>query len=277
MECAGPRGRGVPGVTDVDAVAEIKAAYGAGAAAWATGPEFVYRRLADALVARAPADLAGRRTLDLGSGTGVATRALVATGAEPIGLDLALEMLVQERAARAPGVAGDARLLPFGDRSFDAVVAACCLNHLEPDAPLRECRRVLGDGGVLLASSFPSDRPHPAKEVIEAVLADHGWQPPSWYADFRQRVAAVTGDPGRLAAVARATGFGDVVTEILEVEAGVDDPQRVVAWRLNMPHTLGFVESLEPPARERLRADAVASVGNRHPSTVALLTLTARA
>ena len=44
--------------------------------AWSSGAELVYRPMADALVARSPVDLAGRRMLDVGAGTGAGTRAL---------------------------------------------------------------------------------------------------------------------------------------------------------------------------------------------------------
>lgn len=81
----------------------VRAAYEAGAASWAAGPERVYGRFADALVGASPFDLAGRRVLDLGAGTGVASRALLASGAEPVGVDIPWHMLRQRDDERPPG------------------------------------------------------------------------------------------------------------------------------------------------------------------------------
>ena len=58
-------------------MSSVQAAYAAGAAAWASGPARVYRRLAELLVAFSPVPLGGRRVLDLGSGTGDGEKANV--------------------------------------------------------------------------------------------------------------------------------------------------------------------------------------------------------
>ncbi len=64
-------------------------AYEGWAASWAAGPELIYEPMADALVACSPIDLDTARVLDLGAGTGVATRAAQRAGAQVIAADLA--------------------------------------------------------------------------------------------------------------------------------------------------------------------------------------------
>jgi ubiquinone/menaquinone biosynthesis C-methylase UbiE len=257
-------------------VADVRDAYAAAADGWATGPAVIYRRLATALVATTPMSLAGRRVLDLGSGTGVASAVLTAAGAAPIGLDLAVEMLTHGEEARPPGVAGDAQQLPFRDRAFGAVVAAFSLNHV-PDLgrSLAECRRVLDDGGVLLASTFPSGHDHPAKAIVEDVLERHGYRRPNWYATFKARIADLTGNADAFAAAATEAGFTAVRTDTVEVQVGLDRPDIAAEWRLNMPHTLGFVDSLDPVARADLRAAATAALRGPLPSAVTMLALRA--
>lgn len=256
---------------------DLRQAYAHGATSWVSGPERLYRRLADALVATAPTDLAARRVLDLGSGTGVASAALLERRARPVGCDLSPEMLRQHHRWRPPGVAGDAAELPFATAGFDAVVAACCLNHLAPDRPLSECRRVLADDGLLLASSFPADRPHPVKEVLEPVLVEHGWEPPAWYAAFRSSIAPITGDGDTLVAAAEEAGFSRADTETIEVDTGLRRPEDLLSWRLSMPHTVGFVEALEPERRRALTDEALTAIERRHmPETIAMLVLAAR-
>src|SRR5947208_15238059 len=81
------------------------------------------------------APLAGRRVLDVGTGTGRAAITLARRGARVTGVDASSEMLDVARArAAAAGAevrfeAGDAHALPFADRSFDAVVSLRVLMH----------------------------------------------------------------------------------------------------------------------------------------------------
>ncbi len=108
--------------------------------------------------------------LDLGSGTGRASRAMQARWpkAEVVSLDLALPMLREGRAAARPGgwlanpfarrplpVCADARALPLADASVDVLFSNLCLQWVEDlDAVLAGFRRVLKPHGLLLFSTF---------------------------------------------------------------------------------------------------------------------------
>jgi 2-polyprenyl-6-hydroxyphenyl methylase/3-demethylubiquinone-9 3-methyltransferase len=105
-------------------------------------------RLRGVLEALGP--LEGRRVLDLGCGKGRFARAMQDLGAQVIGLDLAAGMLAEAR--RVDRVRATARRLPFGPRTFDAVVAVEVFEHLEPrtrHSVLGELSRVLRPGGSL--------------------------------------------------------------------------------------------------------------------------------
>ena len=74
--------------------ADLTASYDAAADSWDTGPGPIYEPLAQALVAAAPVPLTGRTILDLGAGTGAASRAAIAAGArQVVAADLSLAML----------------------------------------------------------------------------------------------------------------------------------------------------------------------------------------
>ncbi|GBD13712.1 Demethylrebeccamycin-D-glucose O-methyltransferase [bacterium HR24] len=110
----------------------------------------------------------GQRVLDIGCGEG---RHVIGTCHNPclgVGLDIGLDLLREARrrlhdAAQAmPGwikghgefVLADACHLPFGDCTFDHVIACEVVEHVEDDdALLREAVRVLKPGGVLVVST----------------------------------------------------------------------------------------------------------------------------
>ena len=101
----------------------------------------------------------GRHVLELGCGTGRNLLALSGAGAASVtGCDLSGGMLAAAR-AKAPELAlvsadlGAA--LPFGDASADMVLFCLVLEHMEALAPpLREARRVLRPGGLVLAAAI---------------------------------------------------------------------------------------------------------------------------
>jgi SAM-dependent methyltransferase len=96
-------------------------------------------------------DLArGARLLDVCCGPGYAAGAAAARGARATGIDIAPAMLAEAR-ARFPGLdvrAGDAEVLGFADRTFDAVICAFGMLHLEaPKRAIEEAFRVLRPSG----------------------------------------------------------------------------------------------------------------------------------
>ncbi|MCU9839024.1 methyltransferase domain-containing protein [Ruegeria sp. WL0004] len=98
----------------------------------------------------------GEAVLDIGSGNGIMARdmlGIVGRSGSVTGLDAAEPMIAMARALCPGGkfVRGDACELPFDDCSFDAVTAAQLLCFLpDPDAALREMRRVLRPDGRLV-------------------------------------------------------------------------------------------------------------------------------
>jgi SAM-dependent methyltransferase len=102
-------------------------------------------------------DVAGRRILDAGCGSGPLYAALRDRGAVVTGFDGSARML--ELARKRLGDDADLRLadlgspLPFPDAAFDDVVACLVLHYLEDwTAPLAELRRVLAPGGRLIVA-----------------------------------------------------------------------------------------------------------------------------
>jgi ubiquinone/menaquinone biosynthesis C-methylase UbiE len=102
-------------------------------------------------------DVAGRRILDAGCGSGPLSAALRDRGATVTGFDKSAGMLKLARRRLGPDaelrVADLGRPLPYPDGAFDDVIASLVLHYLEDwTAPLAELRRVLKPGGRLIAS-----------------------------------------------------------------------------------------------------------------------------
>jgi SAM-dependent methyltransferase len=83
----------------------------------------------------AAGDLDGRRTLDVGCGTGTFAAALADRGAKVWGVDASKEMLAEARAkgSRAQFKEGNAEALPFKDGWFERVVMRLSLQHVDRD------------------------------------------------------------------------------------------------------------------------------------------------
>lgn len=97
------------------------------------------------------------RVLDVGCGGGLVAEALAREGFAVTGIDASLPSLsaARDHAAalhRAPHYAGgDAQRLPFAGGTFDAVVCADVIEHVDdPDRLLAEAARVLTPGGLFL-------------------------------------------------------------------------------------------------------------------------------
>jgi SAM-dependent methyltransferase len=100
---------------------------------------------------------AGGSVLDLGSGTGELAAWVAASGVHTMGCGISPQMLGRAAAAGSFGPVGwiqldrDWWMLPLTARTFDAIAASSVLEYgHDPDAVLRDCRRVLRSSAVLL-------------------------------------------------------------------------------------------------------------------------------
>lgn len=106
---------------------------------------------------RLAADEDAPSVVDVGTGRGDIAVAFARAGWRATAVDrhpdvLAIAARIARSVPRLEVVAGDARALPFDDRSFDVAHASLLLHHLDPDeavASLRELARVARRGVVL--------------------------------------------------------------------------------------------------------------------------------
>jgi ubiquinone/menaquinone biosynthesis C-methylase UbiE len=103
------------------------------------------------------------RVLDVGCGTGAASRAAAATAASVVGIDLSPQM-IQQAVGLADGMenvdfeVADAEQLPFGAQEFTSVLCSNSFHHYpDPLQATREMARVLAPGGRLVIGDACAD------------------------------------------------------------------------------------------------------------------------
>ncbi len=251
----------------------MREAYDASATAWVRGPEAVYEAMANVLIGSAGPAMAGARVLDVGAGTGTASRAARHAGARLIvGVDVSSAMLDAGHGWDG-AIVSDVSALPFGARAFDIAAAAFCFGHLpDPVAGMAEVRRVTGS---LVASSFLAGWTHPAKTRVDETAASFGFVSPDWYRRIKSGTEAAVDDPARLATAADEAGYRDIAVAVHEVDVGLRTARQIVAWRLGMAHLAPFVATLDPARRQALRQACIDVVEGVAPVRVPMVVLAA--
>jgi SAM-dependent methyltransferase len=246
-------------------------------AAWTDGPQAVYDRLAAAALAVLPERLEGVRALDVGAGTGAATRELLRRGSNVVAVDTAPAMLAEltrQTGGRVLTLVADIRRLGLPDDEYDVSVAAFVLNHLdEPAAAVRELARVTRPGGRVIATTFGPDD-HPMKPAVDEVLKRHGWSHPPWYANLKTERVPLTATVAAFEAVGAAGGLTQQSVAEISVDLSDLPAEARIGYRLGMPHIAPFMASLEASARVSVEADVAATLEQLPPLRLRMLVLT---
>ena len=100
-----------------------------------------------------------KTVLELATGTGLIAKHIVNAAAHIEATDASAEMIAEakrdNRSAKLYFSVQDMFCLPYADKSFDVVIVSNALHIVpQPEKALAEIRRVLKDGGVLVAPTF---------------------------------------------------------------------------------------------------------------------------
>lgn len=137
--------------------------------------------------------------LDVGCGTGLASRPLIENAFRVTGVDASAPMLAKarERYPSATWVQGSADALPFQDATFDAAISAQALHHVDREKAVAELVRVVKPGGTIGVWWKVLTEQDPVAQLRERVAQEMGVEaPPSGLAGgFKEFYAGALVDP----------------------------------------------------------------------------------
>jgi trans-aconitate methyltransferase len=182
----------------------------------------------------------GERILDLGCGDGVLTEALVAAGAEVVGVDAGEDMIAAARARGLDARVGDGQALDF-DAEFDAVFSNAALHWmLDRKAVAAGVFRALRPGGRFVGEMGGDGNVATLRAGIREELSARGYlvpvEDPQWYPS----VEAFT-------EVYRNAGFTDIDARLIPRPTPL--PTGVVGWLTTF--RTGFMDHAHVPDAEQ--------------------------
>lgn len=211
-------------MTDESRFDTVAAEYAAGRPDY---PAAVFEAIAEEL----GRPLAGARVVDIGAGTGIASRQLAERGAIVTAVELSGPMLGQIAASPAVRpVRASANALPFGAAVADLVTCAQAWHWMDPDRAVPEFRRVLREGGLF------------------AAWWNHIRRDAAWEAEQRARIDAV--NPS-----AASQHFRSPAARDFDTAFGLDVARHDFAWERAVPVEVhldnvgskSFIAELEDP------------------------------
>jgi len=198
--------------------------WGAAAKAWADLQEPQHLPLWEAMLTAAKVGQ-GTRFLDAGCGAGGTSVLAAQRGAHVSGLDAseALIAIARERVPQGDFRVGDLEALPYGEKSFDVILASLSVQYAaDPIAALRELKRVCASGGYLVISTWGLPEQCEQRVVLKAVR-DTLPSPPAGGGPFALSAAGALESPVEQA--------GWKVTGSSEVDCPFEYPDLETHWQ----------------------------------------------
>ena len=140
-----------------------------------------------------------QHVLDIGCGTGLASRFFIENGFRVTGVDVSVPMLeiAKERFPSAKWVEGSAEALPFEPSTFDAAISGQTFHHVDRKKAIEELLRILRPGGIAGIWWKEIMTGDPVGHLREQIATQMGFEPPvSWLkGGFKEFYASALAEP----------------------------------------------------------------------------------
>lgn len=229
------------------------------AADYADAIEPAFAPLVDGLVEFA-ADLDAAPLADLGSGTGLVSRALMRLGISAVAVDISRPMLAGSRREGVQAlIQGDLHRLPFQDAAFGLALASFAFNSTDPRVSFPEVCRVVRPAGRLvlqewgeadalgelvsdtLAAYALDEPPEPLRLLREATEQPVPWDELETVEDIEDAVAS--------------SGFAVERFEVAAAEVRMASLDAFLRYKLGWPSRRAELEAMPPDVRRLMLND----------------------
>lgn len=203
---------------------------------------------------------AGDQTLDIARRVGPAGQVL-ATDLSPAILALAREQAAAAGLRQVETRVADGEQLPVADASFDAALCRLGLMFFpEPLQGLREMQRATRPGAGVCTLVFGRPQANPCIGLVMRTALAHAGLPPR--DPFTPGGLLSLGAPGRMDALFRQAGFGDVATTVIDAPFELPSARAYVDFlRAGASPVHQVLSGLEPAAAEAAWADIEQRLG----------------
>jgi hypothetical protein len=99
-----------------------------------------------------------------------------------------------------------------------------------------------------------------ARDRVDAVAQDAGWQVPDWYVDLKATAVHILGTAEAMRAAANSAGLAGIGVQERPVGVGVTEPEQLVSYRLGQPLFAEWLDRIGPRRAKEIASDAADAI-----------------
>jgi len=124
-----------------------------------------------------------------------------------------------------------------------------------------ELARVTRAGGAVLAAVFSNASRSRARDRIDALAQEAGWQVPDWYLDLKTSAVPILGTADAMRAAASAARLAGILVQERPVDVGITKPGQLVSYRLGQPLFAAWLDRIGPRRAAEFASHATGAIG----------------
>ena len=98
----------------------------------------------------------------------------------------------------------------------------------------------------MLPSVFSNVSRSQARDRVDTVAQQAGWQVPDWYLELKAVAVPILASAAAMGAAAHTAGLADIVVEDRPVDVRITEPEQLVSYRLGQPLFASWLDRVGP-------------------------------